>query len=553
MQPGQSNLVDLLGADKREFFCPPIQREYVWTNEKRQALLDDLNTADEAGGKHFTGTLITSPAGNVDRQTSRRTISVERVLVVDGQQRLTTLSILLSVALRHLSQVDDQEAAELCNKIQRCLFLADTPKIVPTEADREAYRATLKGEPEHGTREINKAGKFFDNALKLKDTEGLIKFTDTVLSNTQFVVIALGPDEDPCEFFAAANGRGTPLSPAELTKNLLLMKSGEKDLTAAAEKYWKPLVACLPHNRIQSFVNDVTYVRHGWMSKPLIYRKVEDDLKLLGLNGYFKELTAWRDAFQYIEANLYATKGPVPAMNRVFRRLSLVAKVLPPGVQFIWAVPIRLWLERKLNDGQLTQCLEAVDNYAMRMLSRFGVALRDLAGEMPAVIARSEQEAVGAFIDTLYGHEAYRSRTDDKVRTHLQDMRYAKGADRAWVLACLLGIEKDLQPDGWPDDPSVEHIAPKNLGSAPAWKHLSGTDFAHRQFALGNLTVLSQQDNMDAARVSFEDKCKVFENSMLRINRDLAKNRGGWGSAEIDARTEDICDHALKLWPHRSV
>ncbi len=129
-------------------------------------------------------------------------------------------------------------------------------------------------------------------------------------------------------------------------------------------------------------------------------------------------------------------------------------------------------------------------------------------------------------------------------------MRYAKGTDRAWVLACLLGIEKDLQPDGWPDEPTVEHIAPKNLGSAPAWKHLSGTDFANRQFALGNLTVLSQQDNMDAARVSFEDKCKVFERLMLRINRELATG-GGWGSAEIDAYTGDRCNHALKGWKKR--
>jgi len=551
MQPGQSNLVDLLGADKREFFCPPIQREYVWNDEKRQALLDDLNAADAGDGKHFTGTIITAPAGHLVRQNGRRTIAIERVLVVDGQQRLTTLSILLSVAHRLLVSncSNDQDALNLCINIQRCLFLGDVPKLVPTEADREAYYATLSGTGGRG-REIYKAGKFFEQALKLKSTEELIRFTDTVLSNTQFVVIALGPDEDPCEFFAAANGRGTPLSPAELTKNLLLMKSGEKDLTAAAKQYWEPLLSGMPPDRIQSLVNEVTYLRYGWMTPPAIYRKVEKDLTELGLDGYFAELTAWRDAFLFVEGRRYHTKSLPPAVTRSFRRLSLVTKVLPSGVQFLWAVPVRMWLDNKLDDGQLDQCLTAVDNYAMRMLSFFGGALRDVAGEMPAVMRLTGQEAATAFVKSVYSQVAYRNRTDDKVLAHLQGMRYAKGADREWVLACLLGIEKALQADGWPDEPSIEHIAPKKLDSAPAWSHLDQAGFNNRQFALGNLTVLSQKDNMASARISFEDKRKVLENSMLRINRDLAKNHAGWGAAEIDARTEELCEQVLKLWPH---
>ena len=228
---------------------------------------------------------------------------------------------------------------------------------------------------------------------------------------------------------------------------------------------------------------------------------------------------------------------------------------MPPGAQFLWAVPVRLWQEKKLSDAELLECLLVVDNYTMRLLGRFGTTCRDLAKPMREVLTLQGTAAVAKFSQLVFGVEAYRSQTDEKLRERLTTMPFSlKGPDRGWLLACLLGLERDVQSDcAEPDEPTIEHIAPKKLESAPAWAHLFGEDERYLVHTLGNLTVLSMDHNRKVAQVSFEDKQSVLATSFMATNRALALSHTTWAAPEIQARTAEMAEQVLRLWPQIKV
>lgn len=542
MTPSQTSLVDLLGSDKREFFCPPIQREYVWDRVRRKALLDDLFLTIETGeGRHYTGTIITAPAGQIQYSPKHQ---VTRVLVVDGQQRLTTLSILLAVSRRRLAGIplDDDE---LIDKVRRCLFSNKHPKLVPTEADREEYSKVLEGDYS-GKREISKAAKQFEQQFKFLDDELFEALVAAALSSTLFVVISLSQDEDPCEFFAAANGRGTPLTPAELTKNLLLMKSGEPELSVAADKFWRPLVDGTTEQRVQELISEVTYLRHGWLSKASIYRIVEKDLKELGLQGYFDLLSAWKRAFLFVESKIWMTKSLGQKARNALGSLSSYYAYLPGKV--IWVAPVRLFVEGKISEDDLACCVSALENYYVRCITNYGAPIRDFPADMGSLCSLSGEAVAQGYKKILMGCPAYKARNNEALRSVLTGLRFCRSADKAWARAVLQAIEERTQKDIQLMSPTLEHIAPQKL-DAPGWNSF-GDDDSGLRHSLGNLTLLSGADNGAAGRASFDEKRRILLSSPYELNRAIARDHTSWGPLEIEERSRTLIDFIIRIWPH---
>lgn len=242
----------------QRLLVPLFQRPYVWTRENQWTMLwDDIRRQAELtheGGPtspHFLGAVVlqnqAASVGNLPYWT-----------IIDGQQRLTTLQLLLDAAHQSLVSVKSETLARQVEDLIRnpehfCRDAEDRFKVWPTNRDRAAFNDVMAaalpvdyaGLPHQSSR-MTQAHRYFSQEmtawLLADDSQGRAEaLTHVLLNGLQLVVIQLGADEDSQEIFETLNARGTPLTAADLIKNFVFQRL---DLPPAAseatyEKYWK--------------------------------------------------------------------------------------------------------------------------------------------------------------------------------------------------------------------------------------------------------------------------------------------------------------------------
>lgn len=230
-----------------QFQAPAYQRPYVWTKERQwEPLWEDvrelaarlLSGVDEPTEPHFLGAVVVS-------QEPTRTAAVERRLVIDGQQRLTTLQILIRATRDVTSECgepsDVHRLEELISNNVQYLSGDDLFKVWPTTSDQNSFRAVMSGERASGS--FQKALVFFDEAIRewIAETVGstavmrrLHTLCDVLREYLQMAVIDLGQGDNAHTIFETMNARGTELLAFDLVKNHLLSLAREMRLDQEA-------------------------------------------------------------------------------------------------------------------------------------------------------------------------------------------------------------------------------------------------------------------------------------------------------------------------------
>jgi hypothetical protein len=243
---------------------PPFQRPYVWTEEDQwQPLWDDIvnvvdavfeasdaEAADRTG--HFLGAVVLklreTPAGTVSKRS-----------IIDGQQRLTTLQLLLDAAQLVLSEhgdVDDAESVQelVLNGANRFRNTSSRFKLWPSRVDRIAFEQVMDNDmaltDQASTSRIHQAHSFFASAIRewadvAGDPDGakarLSTLAQVLQQHLQIVAINLAANDDDQLIFETLNDRGTPLLAADLIKNFIFQQCEEigADVDAWSDTYWK--------------------------------------------------------------------------------------------------------------------------------------------------------------------------------------------------------------------------------------------------------------------------------------------------------------------------
>src|SRR5260221_3080104 len=217
------------------YVLPHFQREYTWERENWETLLNDAlavyeempETGDADGGfgnvEHFLGSIVVIHDG-------MRAGTVSAFKLVDGQQRLTTISLLMKA----LAKLIETTQPTLTKKIDKLLVNADEEgdlffKILPTVkyGDRESYCALIRGKtsPSNNSK-IPKAYDFFQRELAAKIADGLNpeKMLQVIINSFQVVFVNLDQKESPYRIFESLNAKGKPLTQADLVRNYVAMK-----------------------------------------------------------------------------------------------------------------------------------------------------------------------------------------------------------------------------------------------------------------------------------------------------------------------------------------
>lgn len=566
---------------------PPYQREYSWYKAQWEDLFEDLI---EAEGAHFLGTIIT-----LDQTTDPLEGNI--LHVVDGQQRLTTLTLLLAavyfVLKEHIDELDDDTRTDVTNLGRQLVRKADQqPRVRPQKQGHNLfdYLKTLEGaglpvegewKPYYPSRRIAKCYRYFRAAIlklaeteELSETEAALRVHEAALQAV-IVKIEVASHADAFVLFESLNNRGMPLSPVDLIKNHLLAESEKKQIMNVdqAFKHWNDMLTSLGdsystqerflrhyYNAFKTELPDVPNASVATKSNLIrVYEKLlEQNLK--------KVVDALVEASKiYGRINCVVELDQPTSLDRAFQRL-MRAQGAPSYVLLMWLMTKQDELE--LTDAQVEAVVDRLTNFFVR---------RNLTGYPPTyALAKLFMTTIDAVGDAR-GNDVLKvvreklnsvSASDEEFRARLLGRIYEENTDVArFVLTTLAedAMTKETWADLWRQEKNhfvwtIEHILPQGENLPAAWQEmLGGKEVAaqvqeeHRH-RLGNLTITAYNSNL--GNKSFVEKRDRQDSKGLPIgykngfslNAELA-TRESWTADDIEARTKVLADKVIGRFP----
>lgn len=577
MKASETKLRELLEGGK-QFQIPLFQRPYSWSKKEWKALWEDImeiyhDNEDNHFDNHFLGPIVTQAVpGTPD--------GISPFLLIDGQQRLTTLSLLLAALREHLKKDDSESAAELQELylINRYKKGDAHYKILPTQADQEVYQKIIEGQINGSTSLIYETFKFFVNQLKNGDIEkdnfpiDLSKFKNVVLEKLTLVSITLDDGDNPYIIFESLNHKGAPLTQADLLRNYFFMKLTDKEKREESyEKIWLPLQEQFKVNAgDDQYLKELTrafwcYLRTegGNISQDKTYQTLKGRLDQIDIKKNPDEVLFELEKFSqfakyYIRICFPEKTEPNSLLQRGFKRLKIL--------ELKNCHPLLLNLYRDYEDNQLSlkefeQALRHVESYYVRRIlaDLTSVQMNKVFNELyKRAKERLHKENLSDFASALREElknwpnksKSYIWPDDDVFRRSI--IENTVKIDRSRVKLLLGSLAEPLTKfQVKTDDLTLEHIMPQKL--TDEWRTLLGANAeeVHKRWlnTLGNLTLTPSSYNSEMSNNSFSDKLSYLRTSALTLDNQYFKNVETWNVDEIQRRGKYLADIAVKVWP----
>lgn len=554
------------GGGEVHYVLPHFQREYAWEKQNWQTLLDDaLSIYDiydsDNEPEHFLGALVVIKDG-------MRSGTIPAFKLVDGQQRLTTISLFLCA----LGRVVEDTNPPLYRKIRKLLENADEEgliryKLVPTMkfGDRDAYAAIVNGdEPPSVESRVIQAFDFIHKQLKAKiatsnlDPERLF----LVLANCMHVVfIDLDQREKPYEIFESLNAKGKPLNQPDLVRNYIAMKLPEDKQEDVFSRYWSDIENRLRETRTVSRIGELTaFLRHYLayrsgllVNQDHVYARFRDRIEkeFASASSFISEIQTLHRFARYYERLLRPETEPDIEVRGVLVRLNILESAT--------AYPFLLGAYENLHQGSVQRkafidALNAIENYMVR---------RYLAGDQsgftnkmfPALERELDKSRYAESLEKALTRKNYPS--DTRIRQALLSLQVYDGRKPQRLVLILESINRSLSEgtgghtilDG---DATIEHIMPRT--PSDNWKqHLGATwEETYREYlhTLGNLTLVTQGWNASLSNSPFSEKRERLAGHALLLNSTyFNQNVSHWNEDAIKSRTHALTEVILNIWP----
>jgi hypothetical protein len=571
-------ITDLLYAPGT-LVVPIYQRPYVWTRENQwEPLWNDilwlLEGYPENGSKrHFLGAVvlqqITTPHGEPPRHE-----------VIDGQQRLTTLQLLLAACSAAARQVGEENvAASLEALVRNPTHLASGDavlKLWPTEFDRAAFRQVMAVGAPSGGLDAGLIGDSYDFFLKSAtafalgagpDPEAVsprtLALRDVLMKQLQVVSIYLSHDDDAQVIFETLNARGTPLLEMDNVKNSLFHRAGLQgaDVQSLNEDVWEPQLG-QPYWREEARQGRLTRPRAELFLFHWLTMTLGETVQATKLFPKFRsrvmELPADRNAETLAtelcrDAAIMRSfdENPIDSpAGRFFRALS--------GADVTTPLPLTLLLFKlELPAEQLERALGALESYLVRrmLLGLTTKNYNNLFVDMLDLVKERPDQADQVLLERLSGSGAPSSvwPDDAAVRAHLSHRPLYGWIARARIEYVLWELELVLRStsktENIVDKPpklSIEHVLPQEW--ATSWPVTAPSEAASAAReglvnVLGNLTLVT-----GALNSSMSNAAWAIKQSILLLNQPI-KSREQWNEEAIHVRGTALIEMIVKRWP----
>ncbi|AVT33171.1 hypothetical protein C6361_31200 [Plantactinospora sp. BC1] len=550
----ETTLQGLLEGAK-QYQVPLYQRTYSWMEHQLERLWHDLvrlsdDRLENPKATHFIGSLVLAPSPD------NGPAGVQNFLVVDGQQRLTTLSLLLCAIRDHRMAVDGAEHRDRLN--DQYLINRYNPnrrlKLVPTQADLDAYVACLDSSAQAGQGPVGAAYEFFRDRLAEPENAAQIeRLEEAVIFGLGLVSVTAQAGDNVYRIFESLNNTGLKLTQADLLRNYLFMRLPTRSQTVY-NAHWLPLQEQLSSAELETLF---------WLD--LVHREP----RVTQGDTYVRQ-QAWLDRF--------ATEDEIEAEVRRFARLgALLRLILQPdeekdpdvryrlarlnswGTTTVYPVLLHLLDRRSLGtatDGQVARALHYLESFLVRRLL-IGRATANINRNLMSIVTEMDKhlpvdQAVHAYLSA--GRKYYA--TDNDVRHAVRSLPFytnGRAAQRSLVLRWLEESYGSKEPVS-AGKLTIEHVLPQSLN--PEWRQMLATDLepsedvaevhASLVHTLGNLTLTGY--NTELGNSPFAVKKVQLTKSGVQLTQDIVACER-WGRPQIHARADALAERIIKYWP----
>ena len=548
---------ELIGNGKR-YRVPPYQRDYSWSQEQWEDLWDDiLELRSNGNDVHYMGALV------VQEKTNRE------FWIIDGQQRLVTLSLLILAVIDLLNSMGDEEIESEKNR-ERSLTLrnrfigekdldsfVESSRFRLNSTDDEFYQDYLvQLDNPLNLRKFPKSNRLLMDCFryfrkKLKESSKLHKnggsivslITETVSHHLSFILITVDDELDAYTVFETLNARGLELTTTDLLKNYLFSRVSGSDLEFL-QRRWRVLVETVGQARFPEFLRYHLLCRYPKIRRRRIFKLIRSDVstnddvyalikELDGRAEVFAAILDWNnqiwldipDAKPYVrELNLFQIKQPMPVLFAAWEHFNEADFVRV--LKLICAVSFRYSVVSQLNNNALEPIYHRAAWAIMEGEARTPAAVFERIRPVYVLDQKMQQDFSRLELDTQGSHK-----------------KRAK-----YVLARLEADLSGRACDPDTDPGTIEHILPEN--PAKIWEEIYPLGrWEDDVYRLGNLTLLEAKANRTIGNNSYTDKLEAYAKSEYKLTGripEIAPEE--WTPALVDKRQEWLAERAVKLW-----
>lgn len=543
------------------YYVPPFQRDYSWQEEQWDDLWQDIVGILDPDGEpaHYMGYLVLQIDGN------------DRFVIIDGQQRITTLTLLVLAILHHLQALADagkesDDNLTRYNEIRKnfvgfldTVSMATRSKITLNRNNNDYYQnyiVPLRKLPVRGLKASERLLKaayewmlshvrgYFDTQMS---GAKLAQLLETFSSKLFFTVITVNDELNAYKVFETLNARGVQLSSTDLLKNYLFSvvshDSGNAEDLEIIEKKWEIIVGKIGNDRLPDYLRVYWNSRNGLTRHAELFKEIKTKIKTkseaFSLLFSLEEEADLFAALRNPEDELWHGK---PQQQKYVRELRIFGVIQP--------FSLLMATHRNGNDETFTRILRAIAVISFRynVIGSYNTNDQELAYNRTALkIDRGDLTSASEIIRDLRSVYV----TDDKFINAFWDkeLKTTDSRNAKRVRYILFALEKhlsDVEFDSDSDRYSLEHILPESPSSA--WDDFGVDEQDNYIYRLGNLTLLEKGYNRALGNSGYAQKRETYAKDIFQLTRKVAEENAEWTPERINTRQRWMATQAKAIW-----
>ena len=549
-------LNDYIEPNKKQYCIPVFQRDYAWTEEQCTKLFEDIVMAYKKDRPHFCGSFVYSPLGSKKH--------IDSYIIIDGQQRFTTLYILIKALADSADDDRDKDA------LQRYLYNEDKfdrygldekskLKLKPVKTDNDQLLLLMSGKIEQMDK--SRRGIIYHNYMLFMQ---LIKsFLEESSANSVLMIndgieklicadIRLDTDDNAQEIFERINSTGIKLGLADLIRNYILMT--DTDQERLYEEYWLTVQNLLPDKLLDNFFIDYLNMKSdGFVKESEAYKS----FKQVYVEGKYDNEKMLQEILHCAKQYYVFCYGSSDFGAEVNKALAGLRKLKQTTVYLFLFRVFDDYENGIINKNELARVLKMLLSYSIRRLV-CEIGSNTLRGLYKTLYGRvfEQKENKNTYYDSLVSFFLQQTSkntipSDNEFVTALQEKNlYSKNALCKYLLCAIENQGKETLDT---ENLSIEHIMPQNKNLSMSWQKMLGENWqsVHEKYlhTLGNLTLTGY--NSELGDKPFEKKKEKLEETITHIAvlYSDVKDKSEWNSVNMEKRAKRLAEIILKLFP----
>lgn len=549
-------LNDYIEPNKKQYCIPVFQRDYAWTEEQCTKLFEDIVMAYKKDRPHFCGSFVYAPLGSKKH--------IDSYIIIDGQQRFTTLYILIKALADSADDDRDKET------LQRYLYNEDKfgrygldekskLKLKPVKTDNDQLLLLMSGKIEQMDK--SRRGIIYHNYMLFMQ---LIKsFLEESSANSVLMIndgieklicadIRLDTDDNAQEIFERINSTGIKLGLADLIRNYILMT--DTDQERLYEEYWLTVQNLLPDKLLDNFFIDYLNMKSdGFVKESEAYKS----FKQVYVEGKYDNEKMLQEILHYAKQYYVFCYGSSDFGAEVNKALAGLRKLKQTTVYLFLFRVFDDYENGIINKNELARVLKMLLSYSIRRLV-CEIGSNTLRGLYKTLYGRvfEQKENKNTYYDSLVSFFLQQTSkntipSDNEFVTALQEKNlYSKNALCKYLLCAIENQGKETLDT---ENLSIEHIMPQNKNLSMSWQKMLGENWqsVHEKYlhTLGNLTLTGY--NSELGDKPFEKKKEKLEETITHIAvlYSDVKDKSEWNSVNMKKRAKRLAEIILKLFP----